>query len=63
MKPIKVSAGEFVADSNFNKILFTESQAKAYAKKMKKVISKRIGYELKKHGVKDCGDYYTCSFA
>ena len=63
MKPIKVSAGEFVTDSNFDAILFTENQAKAYAKKIKKQISNRIGYELKKHGVKDCGDYFTCSFA
>ena len=63
MKPIKVSAGEFVTDSNFNVILFTENQAKAYAIKTKKELSKRMGYKLKKHGVKDCGDYYTCSFA
>lgn len=62
MKPIKVSAGEFVTDSNFNVILFSENQAKSYARKMKKIISKQIGYDLKKHGVKDFGDYYTCSF-
>ena len=63
MKPIKVSAGEFVTDSNFNVILFTERQAETYAKKMKKELSLRMGYQLKKHGVKDCGDYFTCSFA
>ena len=63
MKPIKVSSGEFVTDSNFNVTMFSESQAKAYAKKSKKLISKQIGYDLKKHGIKDCGDYYTCSFA
>lgn len=63
MKPIKVSAGEFVTDSNFKVILFTENQAKAYAREMKKQISRSIGYELKKHGIKDCGDYFTCSFA
>ena len=62
-KPIKVSAGEFVTDSNFNVILFTEGQAKAYARKARGLLSKQIGYELKKHGVKDCGEYFTCSFA
>lgn len=63
MKPIKVSAGEFVTDSNFKVILFTEIQAKKYAMKMKKELSNRTGYRFKRHGVKDCGDYFTCSFA
>lgn len=59
MKPIKISANEFVTDSNLNILNFTESQARTYAKKICKQLSKRIGYKLKLTGIKDCGSYFT----
>lgn len=57
-KPIKISSNSFVVDSNFNVLTFTEQQVKSYAKKVCKELSKRIGYQLKVTGVKDCGNYF-----
>jgi hypothetical protein len=58
-KPIKVSAGEFITDSNFNPVLFALDQVKSFAKKMAKQESKRIGYALKVAGVRECEEYFT----
>ena len=62
MKPIKVSAGEFLTDSNFNPILFTEAGAKKAAQAHAKWLSNtgaKNAYKYKVKGVKDCGDYFT----
>lgn len=59
MKPIKVSAGEFIVDSNLKPIIFTLNQAKSFAKKECAEMSKRIGYKLKLSGVKELEEYFT----
>ena len=58
-KPIKVSCGEFVTDSNFNPIMFTIVQATRYADDFRRRLEKEMKCKLKLKGVKDCGEYWT----
>ena len=62
MKPIKVSAGEFITDANFNPMMFSESGALKRAKEHAKFLSNtgvKGAHKYKIKGVKDCGDFYT----
>ena len=59
MKPIKISSGAFVVDSNFNIILFTAAKAKLEVIKIKKQLSNQIGYKLKLSGIKELEDYFV----
>lgn len=63
--PLK-SGGAFIQDSNFETVLFTESQVKTFIKKQiaqqnRKL--KRLGftYRHKFLGLKNCGGYWTYS--
>lgn len=63
--PIK-SGGTYITDSNFDPLLFTESQAKTFIKKCiasknKKLKSMGYKYRHKFLGLKDCGNYWTYS--
>lgn len=63
--PLK-SGGAFIQDSNFETVLFTESQAKTFIKKQiahKNRKLKKLGYSYRHKflGLKDCGKYWTYS--
>ena len=64
-QPLK-SGGAFITDSNFDVVLFTESQAKTFAKKQiaqrnRKLKNLGYTYRHKCIGLKDCGKYWTYS--
>lgn len=67
IKPIKVSNGEFVTDSSFKPVMFSESQAKRYgidlARRETSRLAKSCLYRFKFKGVKDCGDYWTITIS
>lgn len=59
MKPIKISSGNFVVDSNFNIVLFTASKARTEILKIKKQLSSQIGYTFKLSGIKELEKYFV----
>jgi hypothetical protein len=57
-KPLKGPGSSLITDSNFDPVLFTESEAKKFAKNALK--RSRI-HGCKKVGLRDCGEYWRYS--
>lgn len=61
-KPIKVSNGAFVTGPNFEILMFTQAQARQYAREYAKRLNNSLvknPYKFKFKGVRDCGEYWT----
>lgn len=57
-KPLKGPGSSLITDSNFDPVLFTEAEAKKFARAALK--QSRI-HGCKKVGVRDCGEYWRYS--
>lgn len=61
-KPIKVGNGEFVTDSNFDVMYFTQAQVRSLGRQCAKRMTNGLvnnTYKFKFKGVRDCGEYWT----
>ena len=61
IKKLKSSGGDYITDTNFKPLMFTQKQALTWAKKATKHQEKMFknGFKFKETLIKDCGTHYT----